>query len=66
MLALRISFFPLTWKLDWNHRDSNEVADLVAKFSLHFNCCILADEFPIINLPSDILDKLVCEQFVSY
>lgn len=51
--------YSMSLAFSWNHRDTNVIAESMAKFSLCVNYCIAADEFSFCNLPVDIVNSLL-------
>ena len=59
---LRIRFGRGDWKLEWNRREQNIVADSTAKYVLDHKCLLKCDEFSTRVLPFNIIDRLMIEQ----
>ncbi|KAF3455958.1 hypothetical protein FNV43_RR00601 [Rhamnella rubrinervis] len=62
--AIRSRFLNSEWKLVWSLRETNSVADSLARFSLFNNVALSVDEFSLGDLSSFVLDKIVVEQLV--
>ncbi|KAF3447866.1 hypothetical protein FNV43_RR08572 [Rhamnella rubrinervis] len=60
--AIRRRLSKADWKIEWSPRESNRVADSVAKFFLSNGVSFSVDEFSIGELPSFVLDGIVKEQ----
>ncbi|KAF3449996.1 hypothetical protein FNV43_RR06075 [Rhamnella rubrinervis] len=62
---LRNIFTREDWKLEWNCRPANKLADISAKFSLSNSRVIFYYEFSIGNLPKCISDCVLVEQLAA-
>ncbi|KAF3433118.1 hypothetical protein FNV43_RR24220 [Rhamnella rubrinervis] len=60
--AIKRRLSKANWKIEWSPRESNRVADNVAKFSLSNGVFFSVDEFSIGELSSFVLDGIVKEQ----
>ncbi|KAF3452694.1 hypothetical protein FNV43_RR03127 [Rhamnella rubrinervis] len=62
--AIRSRFAKAGWKLVWSPRETNSVADGLARFTLKNNVVFSVDEFSLGELPPSVLDRIVAEQLV--
>lgn len=49
------------WRIMWNARTSNRMADSLAKKSMASNCCFSFSSLNIGNIPADLEDALISD-----